>query len=350
MPITEIAPLSLNDEAIVVQYDKDIIESIGLIKMDFWVYTLTVMRDTAEMVLKNHKVKINFDEIPFDDENIYKMLSEGDTAGVFQLESNGMTSFIKEMKPKQFEDIIAGISLFRPGPMEQIPKYVKSLHNPETISYDHELLEPILDMTYGCIIYQEQVMQIVRDLAGISMGQTDNVRRAMSKKKPEILRKYKDLFIYGGEDENGRKVEGAVANGVPENIADEIFNEVEAFAGYAFNKSHAAGYAVLAYQTAWLKYYYPVEFMAALLNSFLGNLDKASDYIQVCRKANIPVLPPCINESQTRFFAKDGTIHFALGAIKNVGTKAISQVISEREENGKFTSLVILLDVLVIWR
>ena len=339
VPITDIAPLSLNDEAVVVQYDKDIIESIGLIKMDFLgLRTLTVMRDTADMVKQNHNINIDFDTIPFDDHHVYQMLSDGDTAGVFQLESNGMTSFIKEMKPQNLEDIIAGISLFRPGPMEQIPKYVRSLHHPETISYDHKLLKPILKMTYGCIIYQEQVMQIVRELAGFSMGQSDNVRRAMSKKKPEILRKYKDLFIHGGEDEAGKHVEGAISNDVSEHIADKIFNEVEAFAGYAFNKSHAAGYAVLAYQTAWLKYYYPVEFMAAMLNSFLGNLEKASNYIQVCRKANIPVLAPDINQSQARFYAKDGVIHFALAAIKNVGNKAISQVISEREKNGEFKS------------
>lgn len=337
VPIVEVAPLSVNDEAVVVQYDKDVIESIGLIKMDFLgLRTLTVMRDTAEMAAKNHGVKIDFDQIPFDDENVYRMLGMGDTAGVFQLESSGMTSFIKEMKPSRLEDVIAGISLYRPGPMEQIPKYLESLRNPDKISYDHELLEPILNMTYGCIVYQEQVMQIVRDLAGFSMGQADNVRRAMSKKKPEILRRYKSIFIHGGEDESGRQVKGAVANGVPEQVADKIFEEVEAFAGYAFNKSHAAGYAVLAYQTAWLKYYYPVEFMAAMLNSFLGNLGKAASYVRVCKKTAIKVLPPDINSSQARFSAQDGAIRFALGAIKNVGEKAIQQVIQERDHKGKF--------------
>ncbi len=337
VPITDVAPLSLNDEAVVVQYDKDIIESIGLIKMDFLgLRTLTVMRDTADLAAANHAVKIDFDQIPFDDKNVYQMLSDGDTAGVFQLESGGMTSFMKEMKPSSLEDIIAGISLYRPGPMEQIPKYVRSLHHPETISYDHALLKPILNMTYGCIVYQEQVMQIVRELAGFSMGQSDNVRRAMAKKKPEILSRYKNIFIHGGEDENGKYVKGAVANGVPEKIADRIFEEVEAFAGYAFNKSHATGYAVLAYQTAWLKYYYPVEFMAAMLNSFLGNLDKAANYIRVCKDAHIKVLPPDINKSQCRFSAENNAIRFALGAIKNVGTKAISQVIAEREKNGPF--------------
>lgn len=339
VPIVEVAPLSVNDEAVVVQYDKDVIESIGLVKMDFLgLRTLTVMRDTAEMAAKNHGVTIDFDQIPFDDANVYRMLGAGDTAGVFQLESSGMTSFIKEMKPKRLEDIIAGISLYRPGPMEQIPKYLESLRNPDKISYEHVLLEPILNMTYGCIVYQEQVMQIVRDLAGFSMGQADNVRRAMSKKKPEILRRYKSIFIHGGQDENGREVKGAVANGVPEEVADKIFEEVEAFAGYAFNKSHAAGYAVLAYQTAWLKYYYPVEFMAAMLNSFLGNLGKAASYVRVCKKSAVKVLPPNINSSQARFSAQDGAILFALGAIKNVGEKAIQQVIDERESKGKFKS------------
>ncbi|MGI6579890.1 MAG: DNA polymerase III subunit alpha [Saccharofermentanales bacterium] len=336
-PIVEVAPLSLNDESVVVQFDKDIIEDIGLIKMDFLgLRTLTVMRDTVDMVEENHGIKIDFDQIPFDDGNVYKMLSDGETAGVFQLESPGMTGFIKEMKPSNLEDIIAGISLYRPGPMEQIPKYVRCLHNPQTIFYDHPLLIPILNMTYGCIVYQEQVMQIVRELAGFSMGQADNVRRAMSKKKPEEMAKYKDLFIHGGTDENGKPVEGAVKNGVSEKIADQIFEEVQAFAGYAFNKSHAAGYAVLAYQTAWLKYYYPVEFMAAMLNSFLGNLDKAANYLRVCDKANIPILPPDINKSQARFKPEQNGIRFALGGIKNVGIKAISQVIEERNLNGDF--------------
>lgn len=230
-PIVEIAPLSLNDDAVVVQFDKDIIESIGLIKMDFLgLRTLTVMRDTVDMVKENQGKEIYFEKIPFDDARVYEMLSDGETAGVFQLESPGMTSFIKEMKPSNLEDVIAGISLYRPGPMDQIPKYIRSLHNPETISYDHALLEPILNLTYGCIIYQEQVMQIVRELAGFSMGQSDNVRRAMSKKKPEILARYKNIFIYGGEDENGKDVSGALEHGVPLAIADKIFEEVEAFA------------------------------------------------------------------------------------------------------------------------
>ena len=336
-PIVEVAPLSLNDESVVVQFDKDTIEDIGLIKMDFLgLRTLTVMRDTVEMVRENHRKSINFDQIPFDDNNVYQMLSNGETAGVFQLESPGMTGFIKEMKPSNLEDIIAGISLYRPGPMEQIPKYVRCLHNPETISYDHPLLIPILNMTYGCIVYQEQVMQIVRELAGFSMGQADNVRRAMSKKKPEEMAKYKDLFIHGGVDENGKPVAGAIKNGVSEKIADQIFEEVQAFAGYAFNKSHAAGYAVLAYQTAWLKFYYPVEFMAAMLNSFLGNLDKAANYIRVCDKANISILPPDINKSEARFKPEGNGIRFALGGIKNVGIKAISQVVAERNLNGEF--------------
>ncbi|MDI9491263.1 MAG: DNA polymerase III subunit alpha [Clostridiaceae bacterium] len=336
-PIVEIAPLSLNDDSVVVQFDKDTIEDIGLIKMDFLgLRTLTVMRDTVDMVKENHQIEIDFDQIPFDDKNVYNMLSNGETAGVFQLESAGMTSFIKDLKPENLEDIIAVISLYRPGPMDQIPKYVRSFHNPETISYEHVLLEPILNMTYGCIVYQEQVMQIVRELAGFSLGQADNIRRAMSKKMPVEIAKYKDLFIKGGKDENDKPVIGSIKRGVPQRIADQIFEEVQAFAGYAFNKSHAAGYAVLAYQTAWLKYYYPVEFMAAMLNSFLGNLDKAANYIRVSQKMNIDILPPDINKSQIRFSPEKGGIRFALGGVKNVGVKAISQVIEERTKNGDY--------------
>lgn len=213
-PIVEIAPLSLNDDSVVVQFDKDTIEDIGLIKMDFLgLRTLTVMRDTVDMVKENHQIEIDFDQIPFDDKNVYNMLSNGETAGVFQLESAGMTSFIKDLKPENLEDIIAVISLYRPGPMDQIPKYVRSFHNPETISYEHVLLEPILNMTYGCIVYQEQVMQIVRELAGFSLGQADNIRRAMSKKMPVEIAKYKDLFIKGGKDENDKPVIGSIKRG-----------------------------------------------------------------------------------------------------------------------------------------
>lgn len=337
-PIADIAPLARNDEAIVVQFNKDIIESVGLLKFDFLgLRTLTVIADTVNLIAVNSGQKIDVDNLPHDPE-VYRMLGEGHTAGVFQLESAGMTQFIKEMKPQSMEDIIAGISLYRPGPMEQIPRYIRAQQNPESIYYEHPLLEPILNMTYGCIIYQEQVMQIVRDLAGFSMGQSDIVRRAMSKKKPQELARYKNLFIYGGTDDSGHSIRGAINNGVDEETAAKIFEEVMAFAGYAFNKSHAAGYAVLAYQTAWLKFHYPVEFMAAMLNSFMGNRTKAANYIRICKQHNIAVLPPNINRGRVLFTVEDDSILFALGAVKNVGVNAIEKIIEERDTQGAFKS------------
>ncbi|MHB1483179.1 MAG: DNA polymerase III subunit alpha [Saccharofermentanales bacterium] len=344
-PITDIAPLSKNEDAIVVQYAKGNIELIGLLKFDFLgLRTLTVMRDTVEMVKRNYGVDIDFDKMPMDDKEIFKMICDGNTDAIFQLESQGMTNFMKELKPENLEDIIAGISLFRPGPMEQIPKYVAAKRDRRKISYSHPLLEPILNVTYGCIVYQEQVMRIVRDLAGFSMGQADNVRRAMSKKKPEELAKYKSLFLNGGLDEKGNTVDGAVRRGVPLHIAESIFEEVMAFAGYAFNKSHAAAYAVIAYITGWLKYHYPVEFMASMLNSFMGNLDQAARYINTCKKMGIEVLPPDINKSSNRFKTENGKIRFALSAVKNVGDSAIRNLIVERERNGEFQTFLSFLE------
>ncbi len=338
-PLTDLAPLSRNEDSIVVQYAKNNIELIGLLKFDFLgLRTLTVMQDTATMVLQNHGITIDYDTLPMDDAKVFAMLSEGNTEAVFQLESGGMTSFMKELRPESLEDVIAGISLYRPGPMEQIPRYVQAKHDPSKIRYDHPLLEPILNVTYGCIVYQEQVMQIVRDLAGFSMGQSDNVRRAMSKKKPSELAKYKNLFLHGGSDEKGNSVPGAIARGVDLEIAEKIFEDVMAFAGYAFNKSHAAAYAVVAYYTAWLKVYYPVEFMAAMLNSYLGNLDQASVYVRVCKKLGIPVLPPDINCSQARFSTEDKKIRFSLAAVKNVGEGAIRVVLEDRATNGLYRS------------
>jgi DNA polymerase-3 subunit alpha len=338
-PLTELAPLSRNEDAIVVQFAKNNIEKVGLLKFDFLgLRTLTVMRETADLVLASGGPEIDFEKILMDDDNIYRMISDGNTDGIFQLESPGMTSFMKELKPESLEDIIAGISLYRPGPMEQIPRYVQARHDPGKIRYDHPLLEPILNVTYGCIVYQEQVMQIVRDLAGFSMGQSDNVRRAMSKKKPDELARYRKLFIHGGEDEKGRKVPGAIAHGVSLAIAEKIFDDVMAFAGYAFNKSHAAAYAVVAYYTAWLKYYHPVEFMAAMLNSYLGNLSQAANYVNACRRMGIEVLPPDINRSYARFTPENGAIRFSLAAVKNVGGGAIRQLIELRSESGAFAS------------
>ncbi|NLC84084.1 MAG: DNA polymerase III subunit alpha, partial [Ruminococcaceae bacterium] len=336
-PITELAPLSRNDEQIVVQFDKNNVEQIGLLKFDFLgLRTLTVLRDTAAMVKENTGEIIDYDRIPMDDASVYKMIADGETDAVFQLESGGMTSFMKELRPESFEDIIAGISLFRPGPMEQIPRYVAGKHNPSTIHYDHPALEPILQVTYGCMVYQEQVMQIVRELAGFSLGQADNIRRAMSKKKPAEIAKYKRMFLDGGVDEHGREVAGAVARGVSPATAEKIFEEVMAFAGYAFNKSHAAAYAMVAYQTAWLKKHYPVEFMAAMLNSYMGDLSRAAHYVRTARKMGISVLPPDINCSSERFTTENGKIRFSLLAVKNVGEGAVRALINERKENGPF--------------
>ena len=344
VPITDIAPLAVNDGNMVVQFAKADIESVGLLKFDFLgLRTLTVLRDTADMVKENYGKEINFDKIPFDDQNVYDMIGRGDTVAVFQLESDGMTSFMKDLKPSSIEDVTAGISLYRPGPMDQIPKYIRGKHNASSITYDHPLLEPILNVTYGCMVYQEQVMQIVRDLAGFSMGQSDNIRRAMSKKKKSLMEKYRQLFIYGGVDETGREIDGAIARGVPEQTADKIFNEVAGFAGYAFNKSHAACYAVVGYYTAYLKYYYPAEFMAAMLNSFRFNIAAAAYYINCCGNMGIEVLPPDINRSSAKFKTErlpsgKMAIRIGLSVLKNVGEAAVSLLTDDRDENGPYNS------------
>ena len=339
-PLTEIAPLSKNDDAVVVQFAKANSEEIGLLKFDFLgLRTLTVLRDTAQMVLENHGITIDYDRIPMDEAEVFDMISRGETEGVFQLESAGMTSFMMDLKPESLEDVIAGISLYRPGPMDQIPKYVAARHDPSSIKYDHPLLEPILNMTYGCMIYQEQVMQIVRDLAGFSMGQSDNIRRAMAKKKASMMEKYRQTFIYGGKDEKGREVAGAIANGVSEPVARKIFDDVTQFAGYAFNKSHAAAYAVVGYYTAYLKYHYPVEFMAAMLNSFLGNQAQSAWYSSCAKKMGIKILPPSINKSLVRFSTEeDNSIRVGLTAVKNVGESAVKKLVIDREVHGPFRS------------
>ncbi len=344
VPITDIAPLAVNDGNMVVQFAKADIESVGLLKFDFLgLRTLTVLRDAADMVKANYGKEINFDKIPLDDQNVYDMIGRGDTVGIFQLESAGMTSFMKDLKPSSIEDVTAGISLYRPGPMDQIPKYINCKHNASAITYDHPLLEPILDVTYGCMVYQEQVMQIVRDLAGFSMGQSDNIRRAMSKKKKSLMEKYRQLFIYGGVDETGREIDGAIRRGVPEAVADKIFNEVVVFAGYAFNKSHAACYAVVGYYTAYLKYYYPAEFMAAMMNSFRFNIAAAAFYINCCAAMGIEVLPPDINKSQAKFSTEKTpsgkmAIRIGLSVLKNVGETAVSTLTDDRDENGPYAS------------
>lgn len=337
-PITEYVPLYQTDSNISTQFPMNTLEELGLLKMDFLgLRTLTVIRDTINLVEENHGIKIDVDNVDINDPGIYQMISKGDTLGVFQLESSGMTQFMTDLKPSCIEDIIAGISLYRPGPMDQIPKYIKNKKNPEIIKCAHPLLEPILDVTYGCIVYQEQVLQIVRQLGGYSLGRADLVRRAMAKKKMDVMEQERQKFVYGETDKDGNVViPGAIRNGVDEKTANEIYDEMIDFASYAFNKSHAAGYAVIACQTAYLKYYYPVEFMAALLNSFLGSANKISQYVLECRKMGIDVLPPDINESGERFTVNNGKIRFGLAAVKNVGSTVVKQIIKQRNKKGPF--------------
>jgi len=337
-PVTEYVPLQRNDEVITTQYPMGTIERLGLLKMDFLgLRTLTVIRDTLDM-MREVGVKMKPEDIPMDDPEVYDMICRGDTEAVFQLEGNGMTSFLTSMRPNCFEDIIAAISLYRPGPMDSIPRYIAGKQNPESVVYKTPKLRPILDVTYGCMVYQEQVMQIVRDLAGYSYGRSDLVRRAMAKKKHKVMEAEREIFIHGLTDEDGTvKVPGCVRNGVSEKIANEIYDEMISFASYAFNKSHAAAYSVVAMQTAWLKRYYPVQLMAAILNSVYGNPGKIAGYIQYCRGRGIPVLPPDINHSRWKFTVNQqngqSVILFGLGAVKAVGENAARAIVSERERN-----------------
>ncbi|MDP4092567.1 MAG: DNA polymerase III subunit alpha [Bacillota bacterium] len=341
-PVTEYVPLQKNEDSVTTQFTMGILEELGLLKMDFLgLRTLTVIRDAVGLIRKNHGIEINLDTMDTNDPNVFKMMGEGKTEGVFQFESAGMKQFLKELQPSSLEDIIAGNALYRPGPMDQIPTYLKNKNNPAGIKYDHPLLENILDVTYGCIVYQEQVMQIVRDLAGYSYGRSDLVRRAMSKKKVSVMEQERQNFINGITDSDGNiVVNGAVRNGVSSEVANRIFDEMMNFASYAFNKSHAAAYAVVGYQTAWLKYYYPVEFMAALLNSFLGSSDKISEYVHECKEMNIEVLPPDINESDVRFTVVNGKIRFGMAAVKNVGESAVRSIIEEKNKNGSYKSFM----------
>lgn len=337
-PLVNYVPLLKNEEAIVAQFTMTTLEELGLLKMDFLgLRTLTVMRDTLELVKQNTGVEIDLDKIDFEDNNVYNMLGKGKTVGVFQLESPGMTNFMKELKPETLEDIIAGISLYRPGPMAEIPRYIKNKNNPENLEYETPELEHILKVTYGCMVYQEQVMQIVRDLAGYSMGRSDLVRRAMSKKKHKVMEEERKNFIYGVEDEEGNiDVPGCVRNGISEKAANKIYDSMMDFASYAFNKSHAAAYAVIAYQTAYLVCYYPTEYMAAMLNSVRGNSDKVALYIRAAKDMNIELLQPDINESYAKFTAKENKIRFGLAAIKNVGDNIIENIVQTRNQKGKF--------------
>ena len=352
----EYVPLSRgSDGTITTQFVMTTIEELGLLKMDFLgLRTLTVIKDATDLIEKNHGVRIDVDHIDYignkdenavlidyDDKKVLDSIGTGKCEGIFQLESAGMKNFMKELKPQSLEDIIAGISLYRPGPMDFIPKYIKGKNEPDSISYVCKELEPILEPTYGCIVYQEQVMQIVQNLAGYTMGQADNIRRAMSKKKQYVIDAERQNFVYGN-DEQG--IKGCVNNGISEQAANEIYDSMVDFAKYAFNKSHAAAYAVVAYQTAYLKYYYPVEFMAALMTSVIDNTRKVSEYIYTCRQMGIKVLPPDINEGEGTFSATSNGIRYGMYAIKNIGRPVINQILEERAANGRFTTLQSFLE------
>ncbi|AZV55386.1 DNA polymerase III subunit alpha [Clostridium sp. AWRP] len=341
-PLVNYVPLQKNEDNIVTQFTMNTLEELGLLKMDFLgLRTLTVLRDAVEMIKEDKGIEIDLDTIDYDDKAVYNMIGEGKTVGVFQLESPGFSSFMKELKPDSLEDIIAGISLYRPGPMSEIPKYIKNKNNPEGIEYVTPQLEHILSVTYGCMVYQEQVMQIVRDLAGYSMGRSDLVRRAMSKKKHHVMEEERHNFVYGIVDEKGEiQVPGCVRNGISEKIANDIFDSMMDFASYAFNKSHAAAYAVVAFRTAYLMYYYPTEFTAAMLNSVKGDSEKVAYYIRFAKSIGIEIMPPSINESCTKFTVEDGNIRFGLSAIKNVGENVIDSIVRSRSKHGKFKDLV----------
>lgn len=334
----EFVPLSRgSDGSIVTQFTMTTLEELGLLKMDFLgLRTLTVIQNAVNMIEKDTGIHIDVDHIDYDDKKVLESLGTGKTDGVFQLESTGMKNFMKELRPQSLEDVIAGISLYRPGPMDFIPKYIRGKNNPDSITYACPQLEPILAPTYGCIVYQEQVMQIVRDLGGYTLGRSDLVRRAMSKKKQAVMEKERTNFVYGNEEEG---VPGCVSRGIDEKTASGIYDTMMDFAKYAFNKSHAACYAVVAYQTAYLKYYYPVEFMAALMTSVIDNPKKVAEYILVCRNMGIEILPPDINEGESGFSVSGSSIRYALTAIKSVGRPVIAAVVEEREERGPFLNL-----------
>ena len=336
--VSEYVPLSrAQDGSIVTQFTMTTLEELGLLKMDFLgLRTLTVIQNAVKMIEQSTGVFLDMQKIDYNDKKVLDSLGTGRTDGVFQLESSGMKNFMKELKPQSLEDVIAGISLYRPGPMDFIPQYIRGKNRPDTIRYDCPQMEPILKPTYGCIVYQEQVMQIVRDLAGYTLGRSDLVRRAMSKKKASVMAKERQNFVYGNVEEG---VPGCIANGISEEIANKIYDEMTDFAKYAFNKSHAAAYAVVSYQTAYLKYYYPVEFMAALMTSVVEMPNKVAEYISVCRQMGIQILPPDINHGMYGFSVDNGAIRYALSAIKSIGRPVIEGIVREREEHGEYTSL-----------
>ncbi|MGN0771003.1 MAG: DNA polymerase III subunit alpha [Christensenellales bacterium] len=356
--ISDYVPLQRNGNDITTQFQKDEVEELGMLKMDFLgLTTLTDLSKAKQYIKENYGVEIDFDKLGYEDPEVYKLISSGETDAVFQLESAGMKNFMMQLQPECLEDIIAGISLFRPGPIDSIPAYVSAKHNPENIRYDHPLLEPILNMTYGCLVYQEQVMQVVQQLAGYTLGRADILRRAMGKKKVDVMKKEKDIFINGcpekqeirnelGEviQKHELAVDGAVKRGVPAEVASKIFDDMESFAKYAFNKSHAAAYAVLAYETGYIKRYYLVELVAAVINNRITKADEIAKYLTFLREKGKTVLPPDINKSDYIFRAKDDSIRFGLGGIKNVGQAAMEVLVRERNENGEFKSIGDLLN------
>lgn len=338
-PVTEYVPLAKNDDVVVTQFTMTAIEELGLLKMDFLGLRNLSVIDNAQKLIQKQNPGFSIEAIPDNDSDTFKMLAAADSVGVFQFESAGMKRLLSQAEPESIEDLIAIISLYRPGPMQFIPMYVENRRHPERVVYRHEKLRPILEVTYGCIIYQEQVMQIFRDLAGYSLGRADIVRRAMAKKKRDVLEKERQIFIYGQQREDGSyEVEGCINRGVDRAVAEELFKEIESFASYAFNKSHAAAYAVVAYQTAYLKRHYPKEYMASLLSSVLGWAGKVAEYMEECKRLKIEVLPPHVNESTAGFTVVDGGIRFGLLAIKNLGRVVIDRMTTERRSGGRYTS------------
>ncbi len=340
-PVFNYVPVQLSDNNVVTQFPMTTLERLGLLKMDFLgLRNLTVIHET-ERLIQNVQPDFSVDNIDFNDQKVFSLLSKGQTQGVFQLESEGIKQVLRKMQPRSLEDIIAVISLYRPGPMDSIPRYIDNKNNPDKIVYKDARLQQILGVTYGCIVYQEQVMRIVRDLAGYSYGRADLVRRAMSKKKMDVMERERDIFINGLQDEQGQYViDGCLRRGISKQLANELFDEMTDFAKYAFNKSHAACYAYVAYQTAYLKRHYPAEFMAAMMTSVMDNIDKVAGYIEECKKLNISVLPPIINKGYSEFTVSEQSIVFGLSAIKNVGRKFVDTVTAEREANGPFTSFI----------
>lgn len=338
--VTNYVPLTRNGDIIATQFNMIELEELGLLKMDFLgLRTLTVIRDALKLIEQNYGIKIDFSLVELNDPKILEMFARAETLGVFQFESQGMRNFLRELKPDAFEDLVAANALFRPGPMSQIPKFIESKHNAELISYPHPLVEDILSTTYGCIVYQEQVMQIVQKVAGYSLGQADLLRRAMSKKKMSVMEEERQNFIYGKEENGEVVIPGAIRNGVDEKTANQIYDLMIDFANYAFNKSHSVAYSVVAYRTAFLKYYYPVEFMAAQITSFMGRMSQVSLYVEECKRLGIEILPPNINRSFKKFTVEDGKIRFGLKAVKNMGENFIDAAIKAREKDGEFTSL-----------